>query len=98
MDYHEDIHLLSKDPTLQSLYHSTSVNIQLIRLCPCRLLVFDYYLVLIQLGYFCCCCCSDYYSSNKDIFEGSELCGLLSEEDIVPCLIPLLLDTAVLVY
>ena len=96
MDYHEDIHLLSKDPTLQSLYHSTSVNIQLIRLCPCRLLPFEYYLDLIQLGYFCCCC-SDYYSSNKDIFEGSELFGLLLE-DIVPCLIPLLLDAAVLVY
>src|SRR5215208_862605 len=65
MDYHEDIHLLSKDPILQSLYQSTSLNIQLIRLCLCILLLFDYYLDLIQLDYFCCCCPSQHYSLNR---------------------------------
>src|ERR671917_1834192 len=100
MDYREDIRLLSKGPILRSLCHSTSLNIQLIRLCPCRLLLFDYYLDLIQLDCFCCCCCcchSRHYSSNTDIFEGSELFGLLLE-DIVPCLTHPLLHTAVLVY
>ena len=94
MDYHEDIPLLLKDLILQSLYRSTSLNIQLIRLCLCILLLFDYYLDLIQLDYFCCC---SYYSPNKDIFEEFELFGLLLE-DIVPYLIHPLMYTAVLVY
>jgi hypothetical protein len=43
---------------LTSLCHSISLNIQLIHLCPCRLLLSDYNLDLMQLGYYywyyCC--------------------------------------------
>ena len=93
-----DIHLLSKDLILQSLYHSTSLNIQLIRLCLYRLLLFDSHLDLIQLSYYCYYYLHLlHYSSNKGIFEESELSGLLLE-NVVPYLTHPLMHTAARVY